>query len=167
MTLHRACAKKKILKKEYQQKKTKSGKNPIKVERKKTQPNREKKNCMARYHTEKQQKNPKTAKNTKLAECQALAQIRLFKKDVKTTRAITGERGHQIHQNKLFLVHNSTKNLDAWSKSGGKILRRDTSQLSQKTSYWRGNQGCWSLTVQKELEKKIIADVLLRTNITS
>ena len=75
---------------------------------------------MARYHTEKQQKNSKTAKNTKLAECQALAQIRLLKKDVKTYKGLTGEIDYQIHQKKLFLVRNSTKNLDAWSKSGGK-----------------------------------------------
>ena len=68
---------------------------------------------MVRHHTEKQQKNPNTAKNTKPAECQALAQIRLFKKDVKTYKGLTGEIDHQIHQKKLFLVRNSTKNLDA------------------------------------------------------
>ena len=83
--LHRAYAEKhkKILIKEYR-KKTKSGKNPIKVERKKTQPNKKKKICMVKYHTGKQQKNSKIAKNAKLAECQALAEIRLFEKDVKT-----------------------------------------------------------------------------------
>ena len=83
---------------------------------------------MARYHTEKPQKNSKTAKNTKLAECQALAQIRLFQKDVKTYKGLTGEIDHQIHQKKLFLVRIPKKNLDAWSKSGGKNLRGYTSQ---------------------------------------
>ena len=36
--------------------------------------------CMARYHTEENLKKPKTSKNTKLAECQADTQRRLFKK---------------------------------------------------------------------------------------
>ena len=68
---------------------------------------------MERYHTEKQQKNSKSPETTKLAECQAVAQRRLFKKTWRHAMAIKGEIGHQIHQKKLFLVRNSTKNLDA------------------------------------------------------
>ena len=55
---------------------------------------------------------------------------------------------------KIFLVSNSTKNLDAWSKSGGKNSKEGHIPIKSKTSYWRGNQGCWSFTVQKKLEKK-------------
>ena len=109
---------------------------------------------MVRYHTGKQQKNSKTSKDTKLAECQALAEIRLFKKDVKTYKGLAREIDHQIHQKKSFLVRNFIKNIDAYSKSGGKNQGRDTPQYSHKTGYWRGNQGCWSVTVQKTTREK-------------
>jgi hypothetical protein len=51
-------------------------------------------------------------------------------------------------------VRNSIKNLNASTKNGGKNQERDTSQLSQKTSYWRGNQGGWCITVQRPTVKK-------------
>ena len=61
-------------------KKTKSGKNPIKAEKKNSQPNRGKISVWQDNHTEKRQKNSKSPKKSKGAECKAVAQRRLFKK---------------------------------------------------------------------------------------
>ena len=130
-------------------KKTKVKKEPYKFGKKKSN-QREKNIYMERYHKEEGKEIPKTRKNPKLAKRQPIAERRLSKKRKQTREAIKRKIGTQIDQGKISVVRNSTKNLYARRKCGGKILQRHTPQISHNQSYWRGNQGCWSITVQKK-----------------
>ena len=135
--------------KKNRKKKPSPKKNPIRLEKENSN-QREKKIYMERYHKDKGKGVPKTRKSPKLAKIQPVAERRLSKKRKKTREAIKRKIGTQIDQGKFSLVRNSTKNLYARRKCGGKILQRHTPQISHKQSYWRGNQGCWSVTVQKD-----------------
>ena len=144
--LHRAYANKK-LKKEHLDKKNQVKKEPYKIGKKKFQPKRKKKIYAERYHKEEGKGMSKTRKKPKLAKRQPVAKRRLSKRRNKTREAIKAKMGTQIDQGKFSLVRNTTKNLYAQRKCGGKNLRMHTPQKSHKQSYWRGNQGCWSITV--------------------
>ena len=145
---------KKYSKKSTDKKKLSQKINPIEVEGKKTQPNRKKKNVWQDNIQKNNRRVLKQQKKIKAGRMPGSSKNTSFKKRCKGIQGFNRRNRPPNPPEKIFLVSNSTKNLDAWSKSGGKNSKEGHIPIKSKHKLLERQPGVLELHRSKKTREE-------------